>query len=991
MSNELLLRLFTSEYFNAWIAISYIFRYPDNLGIQHYLCTQLRKFPIAEIEFFLPQLMHLLISRPTESVALECYIIDACEKSTHIAVMGLWYLQAYLSDLSVNPNSPSFQLCRRVFNKCQAIVFAESIDESVYLNHTQRVRENVFPTLVGMGAMLAGIAQPMVTKPVGSVAIAQGRRITSLLDEHTISRHNSMDDLRPNTENEENKDSNKVVEGQDEPMHLQNKPLQSLSQPQLPISPSNSTSSKKKRPYSTSSAFTAFGKTVSLEDLHRGKAFSVSRYLKQAQQKINHVRSTLVTHDENAPPQLFDMSNSNGLSAVSMKAMAQSSVPTADGDVTVPPSPSSLSLASSLDEEDVFGQPSTNTAVRTSTSLDVYSTEDDLVHSTDESDDDEVYALAKLSLDDRRMLLRSNYFRSEMQFILALVDIATRLVIVPKPARLSALHAELTLLNHNLPAEICMPLWCPATVDRPYHHRIVRISPTDAVVLNSAERAPYLLMIEVLDDELSLENGFKSSLSKLKKNKKNNSSKKRRGDQFDDNENVDLGDLGSPRSSKSFDLFKDSPLSPRSLSARNSIKLGDGEMSVHEDEVHEDEESKPKQLFDADEFAEKMKTAAILLAQLQLDHQEPSARPSTDGIRQKIIQEMMALEDDRMEKMAMEGVDSGVGGGGGEGAGSDKLDDEQRVAIVVNKEDPSAAVFSEDWEAKKERIRASSPYGHLPNWRLISVIVKNGSDLRQEQFAIQLIREMQKIWQDTNADVWVQYIRVLVTSDDSGLIETVKNSISIHSIKKEAYTRKWNDEGAVFSLEDYYKRRWGSPDSTSYKKAQDAFMRSLAGYSIASYLLQLKDRHNGNLLIDDHGHIIHIDFGFILSNSPGSVGFEMAPFKLPQEYIDILGGVNSEKFAEYKSLTKQAFLAVRKHSDNILLLTEMMSKDSRLPCFKNGGQYALNQLRDRFQLQLTDPQVENFVDRLIMSSCCNVFTRLYDTYQYYSQYAFQSY
>lgn len=33
---------------------------------------------------------HLLITRPTESVALECYIIDACEKSTHIAVMVTW-------------------------------------------------------------------------------------------------------------------------------------------------------------------------------------------------------------------------------------------------------------------------------------------------------------------------------------------------------------------------------------------------------------------------------------------------------------------------------------------------------------------------------------------------------------------------------------------------------------------------------------------------------------------------------------------------------------------------------------------------------------------------------------------------------------------------------------------------------------------------------------------------------------------------------------
>ncbi|KAG1242347.1 hypothetical protein G6F68_016231 [Rhizopus microsporus] len=118
-----------------------------------------------------------------------------------------------------------------------------------------------------------------------------------------------------------------------------------------------------------------------------------------------------------------------------------------------------------------------------------------------------------MSIENRRNLLRSNYFRSEIQFVLTLLDIATRLVIVPKEARMSALHAELTLLNHNLPAEICLPLWCPATTDKPYHHRVVRISPSDAVVLNSAERAPYLLMIEVLDDELSFEDdGYASTL-----------------------------------------------------------------------------------------------------------------------------------------------------------------------------------------------------------------------------------------------------------------------------------------------------------------------------------------------------------------------------------------------------------------------------------------------------------------------------------------------
>jgi len=43
------------------------------------------------------------------------------------------------------------------------------------------------------------------------------------------------------------------------------------------------------------------------------------------------------------------------------------------------------------------------------------------------------------------------------------------------------------------------------------------------------------------------------------------------------------------------------------------------------------------------------------------------------------------------------------------------------------------------------RIRESSPYGHLANWKLLSVIVKCGDDLRQELLAYQVLTQLQVV------------------------------------------------------------------------------------------------------------------------------------------------------------------------------------------------------------------------------------------------------
>lgn len=43
--------------------------------------------------------------------------------------------------------------------------------------------------------------------------------------------------------------------------------------------------------------------------------------------------------------------------------------------------------------------------------------------------------------------------------------------------------------------------------------------------------------------------------------------------------------------------------------------------------------------------------------------------------------------------------------------------------------------------------------------------------------------------------------------------------------------------------------------------------------------------NNTQILLNTRGVLVHIDFGFILSNSPGNIGFETAPFKLTSEMV----------------------------------------------------------------------------------------------------------
>jgi phosphatidylinositol 4-kinase len=83
---------------------------------------------------------------------------------------------------------------------------------------------------------------------------------------------------------------------------------------------------------------------------------------------------------------------------------------------------------------------------------------------------------------------------------------------------------------------------------------------------------------------------------------------------------------------------------------------------------------------------------------------------------------------------------------------------------------------------------------------------------------------------------------------------------------------------------------------------------------------QVKDRHNANILIDKQGHVIHIDFGFMLGASPASFGFETAPFKLTREYAQLLGGKDDIMFERFRLAIVQGFQALNKEKHRRRLL-----------------------------------------------------------------------
>ena len=278
---------------------------------------------------------------------------------------------------------------------------------------------------------------------------------------------------------------------------------------------------------------------------------------------------------------------------------------------------------------------------------------------------------------------------------------------------------------------------------------------------------------------------------------------------------------------------------------------------------------------------------------------------------------------------------------------------EQSFVLQSSKKAPILVTFKchsrqDETEDEKKELVWSNPFNQ-------GLIFKTGDDVRQDMLAVQLIELFKRIFRSVGLDAFVFPYKIIATKPEQGLIEVVPRASSRDQIGKKI-------DG---SLLDYFLYKYGPFNSPEFQKARRNLIVSMAGYAVVSYILQVKDRHNGNIMINEDGHLIHIDFGFIFDSSPGkNVGWEVSPFKMTNEIIAIVGGkdgTHSETYRYFEELTVRAFLAARKYSDSIITLVEFML-DTELPCFRGK---TISRLLTRLVPDVSEPDAARHMRQLV--------------------------
>jgi len=171
---------------------------------------------------------------------------------------------------------------------------------------------------------------------------------------------------------------------------------------------------------------------------------------------------------------------------------------------------------------------------------------------------------------------------------------------------------------------------------------------------------------------------------------------------------------------------------------------------------------------------------------------------------------------------------------------------------------------------------------------------------------------MDKLWLDNSLDLRMKPYKVVSTKDQVGMIEIVLKSETTEHIQNRYGVKFGGRIGEVFGgickdcILKYLQE--SNQDPEGLEKAKENFVRSLAGYIVATYILGIGDRHSGNIMVSQSGHLFHIDFGHFLGNfkKKYNIEREKTAFVFTPEMVYVMGGRNTRRYKQFISYCKRA-------------------------------------------------------------------------------------
>ncbi|XP_047459401.1 phosphatidylinositol 4,5-bisphosphate 3-kinase catalytic subunit gamma isoform [Mugil cephalus] len=207
----------------------------------------------------------------------------------------------------------------------------------------------------------------------------------------------------------------------------------------------------------------------------------------------------------------------------------------------------------------------------------------------------------------------------------------------------------------------------------------------------------------------------------------------------------------------------------------------------------------------------------------------------------------------------------------------------------------------------------------------VGIIFKQGDDLRQDMLVLQTLVIMDSIWQEKSLDLNLIPYGCIATGHNIGMIEIVRDAATIAAVQR-------SQGGTIGTFRNDALFEWlksKCPLQEIHYQNVERFVKSCAGYCVATYVLGIGDRHNDNIMITDQGNLFHIDFGHILGNRKHFLGVsrERVPFVLTPDFLYVMGrvkGRNSLYFQRFRDTCTQAYLSLRSHSRLLVTLFSLM-------------------------------------------------------------------